>query len=155
MSVKTVFLALGMAGLILTAALSVSAIRFLSDAAEAQSTVSNIAGRNDRCKSGTKKRRKRYDCTIFTATLRFDHAGVERTATVPAGRSRGHDQPPSAANVRIGQRLPILYRQSAPDGEVYRTDRGKTLAVWGKSLLALFFSAVFVFIGIVGGRRKG
>jgi hypothetical protein len=154
MALRPIMLVLTAVCVLLAAALGVSAIRFMADAAEAQATVSDIAARNDRCSSGRKKHRRRYDCTIFTATLRFDHTGTGRTATVPAGKAREHDQPPSAANLRIGQTLPIVYRQSAPYGDVYRADRGKTLAIWGKTLLALLFGAVFFFIAIVSHRRR-
>jgi Protein of unknown function (DUF3592) len=153
MVLKPVMLILTAVCVLLAAALGISAIRFVADSAEAQATVSDISAHNDRCSKGRKKHRNRYDCTIFTASVRFDHAGSERTATVPAGKTREHNQPIAAANVRIGQTLPILYRQSAPYGDVYRADRGKTLAIWGKTLLALLFGAVFFFIAIMGSRR--
>jgi hypothetical protein len=155
MSIKPIFLLIGAASLVLAVALGVSSMRFLADSARAEATVTDVAARNDRCGRSGKKGRRRYDCTVFTATVRFAHAGTEHTARLGAGKTRGHDQSSSMANLRVGQTLPVQYRKSAPNNEIYRADRSTTLAVWGKSLLALIFGVVFVFIGIVSGRRRG
>jgi Protein of unknown function (DUF3592) len=155
MSVKPILLLIGAASLILAAAFGVSSLRFLADSAQTEATVTDVAARNQRCGRSGKNRRRRYDCTVFTASVRFAHDGTEYTASLGAGKTRGHDQSPNMANLRVGQTLPVQYRKSAPNNEIYRADRSTTLAVWGKSLLALIFGVVFVFIGIVSGRRRG
>jgi hypothetical protein len=150
MSNKPIFLLIGAVSLVLAAALGVSAMRFIMDSARAEATVTDVASRNDRCGRSTRSR-----CTLFTATVRFSHAGAEYTAWLGAGQAGGYDQSSTMANLRVGQTLPVQYRQSAPyNNEVYRANRNTMLAVWGKSWIALIFGVVFVFLGIVVDRRR-
>lgn len=129
-------------------------IRFLSSAVRVEGTVARIEARDDRCKrsrSGNQGGTKRYDCTRYSAFVRFDHAGRDHTVAVDAGKRKGHAQPATHADLQPGERLPMLFAPDRPQ-EAIRGDQ--RLRPWGGALLAFLFGAVLLVLSMVRGRPR-
>lgn len=109
---------------------------FLARAEGTTGEVSELSSRNSRCGG----RRSRYDCTIFSAKVVYQHIDHKRQLTVSAGRARGHGRSTVAAGYRIGSPVPIIY---SPSGyTAYRNSFGD---IWGKPLMGFFVGIVCLF----------
>jgi len=143
--------ALGGAVLALALVLGIRAALFVSKAVHADGTVEQVAGRNDRCKrsngSGKHHITRRYDCTRFSATVRFAYAGSDHRVVLDAGKRRGHDASPAQAEVHAGEHVPMTFGPGHP-GDAFRGGSG-SLRVWGPALLALLVGGVLVFVSFV------
>lgn len=135
--------------------LSAHALRFLANAERTEGVVERIEARDDRCsrsRSGNQHGRKRYDCTRYSATVRFAHDGRDYSVEVAAGKRKGHGQPLANADVRQGQRVPMIFRSDEPQKAFRGT--GASLRLWGGPLLAFVFAAVLAFISFARTRPR-
>jgi hypothetical protein len=125
------------------------AIWFLGEAREADATVLNIQSKRLSCEEKVDGRTRRYPCAAFTAIVRYaphDSPGAYREAKLDAGRAHGYDQSISAADVRIGQSIRILYRDRASD-EVYRADTTfGSGGLWRRIIPALLIGLLFLYL---------
>jgi Protein of unknown function (DUF3592) len=145
---------IGCAALALALVLGLRAAIFVSKATHADGTVEQVAGRNDRCtrSSGDKHHvRKRYDCTRFSATVRFAYGGSDHRVVLDAGKRKGHDASLAQADVHPGEHVPMTFDPGHPEA-AFRGGSG-SLHVWGPTLLALLFGGVLVFVSFVRGVR--
>ncbi|MGN6152158.1 MAG: hypothetical protein ACTHOH_09150 [Lysobacteraceae bacterium] len=151
MNVPMLLRALGAAALALALVLGLRAAIFVSKATHADGTVEQVAGRNDRCTrsngSGKHHTTKRYDCTRFTATVRFAYAGRDHRVVLEAGKRKGHDASPAQVGLHAGEHVPMTFDPDHPD-DAFRGGSG-SLRVWGPSLLALLVGGVLVFVSFV------
>lgn len=147
MSVAMVLRVLGLGGLVAGVALGANAARFAMHAAHAEGRVERVEARDARCTaSGTGKHHvsRRYDCTRFSAIVRFEHAGRTHVVPIDAGKRKGHGRPTTDADVRAGDRVPMTFAADRPQ-EAFRGGSA-SLRVWGPSLLALLVGAVLLFV---------
>jgi hypothetical protein len=154
MIVRMLLRLLGAGCLLLGLALSARAVLFLSKAERAEGVVERVEARDDRCsrsRSGNKPGRKRYDCTRYSATVRFVHENREYVVDIAVGKRKGHGQPLANADVRQGQRVPMTFRGDRPQEAFH--GGGASLRLWGGPLLAFVFSAVLLFVSFARQRR--
>ena len=116
-------------------------------ALETTGTVERIWGRDDRC--GTKRRR--YDCTKFTAAVRYEVQGAEYGIDVSAGTARGHGEPISQSDYRVGGGVMIAYNPRKP-GHAYRNTFWD---IWGAPVLTFFMQICAFFGGLKEKRESG
>lgn len=112
---------------------------------ETTGEVQQVMGRNDRCG----RKRRRHDCTKFTAAIRYEVRGSGYMINVGAGRVRGHDQPVSLANYVVGQHEFIAYDPNRP----VRAYRNTLWDIWGAPFMT-FFLQICAFIGSLQDKRK-
>ena len=112
---------------------------------ETTGIVESIAGRDDRCG----KRRRRYSCTKFTATLRYEVQQSSYLIDVSAGTARGHGQSISKSDYYVGQSESIAYDPSRPT----HAYRNKLWDIWGAPLLT-FILQVCAYLGSLKDRRE-
>ena len=143
--------ALGVAVLALALVPGIRAALFVSKAVHADGTVEQVAGRNDRCTrsngSGKHHVTKRYDCTRFSATVRFAYAGSDHRVVLDAGKRKGHDAPPAEAGLHMGEHVPMTFGPGHPEA-AYRGGNA-SMRVWGLPLLALLVGGVLVFMSFI------
>lgn len=132
--------------------LGAHAARFVAKSERTEGVVERIDARDDRCNRSGKQGKRKYDCTRYTAAIRFAHAGRDYTVEVGAGKHKGHGQPLANADLRPGQRVPMLVPRDAPQEALHGT--GASLRVWGGALLAFLFAAVLAFVSFVRNRSR-
>jgi Protein of unknown function (DUF3592) len=153
MIVRTLLRLLGTGCLVLGLGLCARAVHFLGKAERAEGVVERVEARDDRCsrsRSGSTPGRKRYDCTRYSATVRFVHDGREHVVDIAAGKRKGHGQPLANADVREGQRLPMTFRSDRPQEAFH--GGGASLRLWGGPLLAFVFAGVLWLVSKGKGR---
>jgi hypothetical protein len=151
MTLPLLLRAFGGAVLALALVLGMRAALFVSQAVHVDGTVEQVAGRNDRCTrsngSGKHHVTKRYDCTRFSATVRFAHAGRDHRVVLDAGKRRGHDASPAQARMHAGEHVPMTFGPGHPEA-AYRGGSA-SMRVWGLPLLALLVGGVLVFVSFI------
>lgn len=151
MTLPLLLRAIGGAALALALVLGLRAAIFVSKATHADGTVEQVAGRNDRCArsngSGKHHVTRRYDCTRFSATVRFAYGGSDHRVVLDAGKRKGHDASPAEARMHAGEHVPITFDAGHPE-DAFRGGSG-SMHVWGPALLALLVGGVLVFVSFV------
>lgn len=138
--------ALSMLALVAGALLGLRQADFLLGAEKATGKVSSISKRNDECG----RRRDRYDCTRFTAKVRFaSQSGQTGNISVAAGTARGHNAPVSKAQRREGDPVRVIF----DPGYLARAYENTTWDVWGAPLFALIVH-VAMLIGSMTEQRE-
>ena len=123
----------------------VDRIQFVSTSQQTSGVVEQLTGKSDRCG----RKRSRHDCTKFRATLRYEVQGTQYRIDVSAGSARGHDQPISYADYRVGQTEIVAFDPSQPT----RAYRNKLWDIWGVPI-ATFFFQIASFVAGISERRK-
>ncbi len=82
-------------------------------------SVTNISSMDDSCRS----RRSSYACTRYTAQIEYDLNGQRWKGTIGAGSARGHGQPTSYSDLKVGAPAIVMYNPKKP-GPIYRQERG-------------------------------
>lgn len=119
-------------------------IEFVRTARKTSAIVEQVTGRNDSCG----RKRARYACTKFQATLRYEVRGNQYRITAPAGSTRGLDQPASRASYRIGGAEVVAYDPRKPS----RGYRDMLWDIWGAPLVT-FFVQFGTFVASFSDRR--
>jgi hypothetical protein len=92
-----------------------------------------------------------YDCTKFTAKVRFEPKGKGSSYTsVSAGNVGGHGQSASMATRKVGARVPVLY----DDGDPSEACENTVMAVWGWPLGAFGISGLLAVSSLFEPRRR-
>ena len=120
-------------------------MEFVRTARETSGTVEQVTSENTSCG----RKRTRHACTKYRATLRYDVQGTQYRITVPAGRSRGHNQPISHAQYAVGGRDVVVYDPRRP-GRAYRD---RVWDIWGAPLIT-FFVQIGSFLAGFTERQK-
>jgi hypothetical protein len=120
-------------------------IEFVRTAQRINATVEDIWASNDRCG----RKRARYACTKYQARLRYEVQGGQYRLSVSAGQSRGHNQPISRAEYRIGGTDVVAYDPRKPS----RGYRDRTWDIWGAPVVT-FFIQIAAFVGSFSEQRK-
>lgn len=152
MRIATVLRVLGLGGLVAGVVLGADAARFAMGAAHAEGRVERVEARDTRCSSsgaGKHHVSRRYDCTRFTAMVRFDHAGRMQVVSIPAGKRKGHGRPMADAELQAGERVPMTFAADRPQ-DAFRGGNG-SMHLWGLPLLALLVGAVLLFASFARG----
>lgn len=140
----------GLAWLV-AAAFYVQETAFQLTATRATATVDLVEGTNGSCGS----RKHRYDCTRFDANLSF----VARSSsgdtqyyriTVDAGSDRGRDRSISLADLRVGDKVEVLYDADDPAAAIVNTSD----ELHQKSRGAALFGIVSLVAGVAPSRRR-
>lgn len=108
-------------------------------------SVHDIVGRNDLCG----RRRSKYSCTKFDATLSYAVNGSDYRIRVEAGSERGHNRPISAAKYRDGQAVSVAYDPRNPQ----RAYRDTVWDIWGAPILA-FLCQVAAFVSSFSEKKR-
>ncbi|MFZ5636387.1 MAG: DUF3592 domain-containing protein [Pseudomonadota bacterium] len=154
MSVRWLLRVLAGVALVVGLLLGTRTLRFLSNAVRVEGTVARVEARDDRCsrsRSGKHSGTQRYDCTRYSAFVRFVHAGRAYTTEVAAGKRKGHAQPATHADLQPNQRLPMLFAPDRPQEAIRGDER---LRPWGGALLAFLFGAVLLLVSMVRKRPR-
>jgi hypothetical protein len=147
--------AIGGAVLALALVLGIRAAIFVSKATHADGTVEQVTARNDRCSrssGGKHHTTTRYDCTRFSATVRFAYGGSDRRVILDAGKRKGHDASPAEASLHAGEQVPMTFDPGHPDA-AFRGGNA-SMHVWGLPLLALLFGGVMLFVSFVRTKAR-
>jgi len=120
---------------------------FMLRSQEAHGSVVEVQGKNDRC--GGSRRRRRYDCTKFTAGVSYEVRASQYRISVSAGKTRGHDQPLSAADYAVGDSVPVVYSPRSPQ----RAYRNSIWDVWGAPIMLFIFQVGSFFAAFTEKRR--
>jgi hypothetical protein len=118
---------------------------FVSTARQTSGVVEQVTRQNTSCG----RKRSRHACTKYEATLRYEVQGAQYRISVPAGSSRGHNQPISHASYAIGAREVVAYDPRRP----HRAYRNKLWDIWGAPLMT-FFVQIGAFIAGFNDREK-
>lgn len=121
-------------------------IWFLSRAEKTTARVQSIQGEDRKCG----RRKFRYDCSRFRATLFFETPAGTQVVTLPAGSVRGHGQPVTRADYQIGQGVPLVYDRYNPKKAIPDT----FWRIWGVTLFAGLGNAFLLLRGLFGYRRE-
>jgi hypothetical protein len=121
-------------------------IWFLSRAEKTNASVQSIQGEDRRCG----RRKHRYDCSRFRATMFFESVTGTQVVTLPAGSVRGHGQPVTRADYRIGRQVALLYDRHNPKKAIPDT----FLHIWGVTLFAGLGHGLILLRGLFGGRSE-
>jgi hypothetical protein len=119
---------------------------FYFTAVEAVGTVAEITASNGNCGSS----KHRYACTHFTAQIAFPAQGTTFRTSTAAGERRGHGQPVSGADYRVGQTLPVVYSPLSPENACHDS----VWDVWGMPILAFFTQLVMMFGSLFEGKKR-
>jgi hypothetical protein len=117
---------------------------FLVRAERTTGVVTEVHGVNTRC-----GRKRKHNCTRFTARVRFTAQIQEYTFSVSAGSARGHRQPLSRADYDVGESVPVVYNPGRPE-QAYRD---AFWDVWGTPVLAFFFQ-IAALLGSFQEKKK-
>lgn len=120
-------------------------IDFVRSSKKTPGTVQDVRAHNDRCGG----RKRRYDCTKFTATLRYNVDEGTYQIDVSAGSVRGHDRPISAADHRFHEQVQVAYDSRQPS----RAYRDTLWDIWGAPLITFFVQICMLFGGFTEKRR--
>ena len=123
----------------------VDRVQFVSSAQRVHGVVDHVTARNERCG----RKRSRHNCTKFRALLTYEVQSRQYQIEVSAGSSRGHNQPTSYADYRIGQLERVAFDPSQPS----RAYRDKLWDIWGAPI-ATFLFQVAAFVAGISERRK-
>lgn len=107
------------------------------------STVEKVTASNGRC--GRKRRR---NCTKFSALLKYNVGGEIYRFSVSAGTARGHDQPLSRARHHANQPVQVAYDPRNPR----HAYRDAVWDIWGAPILT-FILQLCAFFGSLTERR--
>lgn len=127
-------------GLFVCGAFSFSSFDFYFNSAEVEGQVTKILSDNDRCRGGTRRNRRNYDCTEYTAVVNYTTPQGKYAVNISAGSERGHNQSISQADYQIGQKVELLYDTRNPASAYPNT----ITALWGGPLFALFIPFFFI-----------
>ena len=126
-------------------------ISFLSRAEKVDGHVTSVSSYNDRCSSGSRRRRTYYDCTKFSAVISFvTNRGEGHSFTVSAGSSRGHNQPDTYASYRPGEAVPVLYDPKDPSNACRNTFMDK----WGTPFMLFVFQIITLIASMTEKKRR-
>lgn len=128
--------------------LGVTRVLFLAQAERTVGTVKDVYGENARCGRG--RRRRRSDCTKFYAWIHFQAVGTESRLRVKAGSTRGHDQPVTFAEYRVGDSVPVLFDPSNP----WKAIRDRFWDKWGATGAVLVIG-LFSYVGFLREEDTG
>lgn len=155
MNLPMLMRAIGGAVLALALVLGIRAAIFVSKATHADGTVEQVTARNDRCSrssGGKHHTTTRYDCTRFSATVRFAYAGSDHRVILDAGKHKGHDASPAEASLHADEHVPMTFDPGHPD-DAFRGGNA-SMHVWGLPLLALLFGGVMLFVSFVRTKAR-
>jgi hypothetical protein len=118
---------------------------FVRTAEHTIGVVERVIGENDRCG----RKRRRHNCTVFTAVLRYEVKARPYSIEVSAGKARGHNQPISRSLYSKGSRERVAYDPRQPT----RAYRDKLWDIWGAPLIT-FFIQIGTFVSSFTENRK-
>ena len=99
------------------------------------------------------RRRSRYSCTEFDATVEFSTKTAARyTLEVSAGTARGYNQPLSRASRRVSDGVPVVYDPNKPT----KAYEDSVWGVWGMPIILAMFQVASFFSSLCEpkGRRR-
>lgn len=139
--------AVSMVCLLIAIGFTVERTIFLLGAERTQGTVVAIDGRNATCG----KKKHRYSCTQFTATVHYTiPSGAVLAIDIGAGSSRGSDQPATNASRRTGDPVRVVYSPKNPS----KAYQDSFFGVWGAPVIAAVFQIATLFGSMAEGRRR-
>ncbi len=118
---------------------------FILTSQQTWGTVERITSKNDRCG----RKRTRYKCTKYHATLPYEVDGRQYRISVTAGTARGHNQLKDLADHRMGERARVMYDPRAPT----RAYRDAMWDIWGAPI-ATFLMQIAAFVASIRDRRR-
>lgn len=122
---------------------------FLQTAERTNGVVENITSSNGRC--GKKRRSSSYNCTHFTAQVRFStRSGEVHQLSIGAGSRRGHDQPMSNASYQVGKAVAVIYDPHHPETAYHDS----FFALWGIPIFVLVFQVATLAASFGEPRRR-
>ncbi len=135
----------GISGLLLvvTVVLFVWRAGFWLSSVETEGRVVAVEASDGRCGS-----KHKHDCTRFEAVIEYTASGAKHRTTATAGEARGHRQPVSAADHRVGERVPVLYSALDPGTAC----RDSVFDVWGAPIMALLMQVMTLVGSFFEGR---
>lgn len=97
------------------------------------------------------RRRSRYNCTKFDATVEFSTKAAARyTLEVSAGSARGYHQPLSSASLRVNEGVPVVYDPNKPT----RAYEDSLWGVWGTPIMLAVFQITSLFVSMTEQKGK-
>jgi hypothetical protein len=114
---------------------------FVVTADRTAGAVETVRAENGRCG----RRRSRYDCTRYEATIRYHVQSRDHRIQIGAGSMKGHDQPVANAYYAPDDIVPVAYSRRNPQWAY----RDEVFDIWRAPIMtfaiqvALFISAFF------------
>jgi hypothetical protein len=120
--------------------------QFVLTAQGTMGTIQGVTATNTRCG----RKASKHNCTKFNATLKYEVNGSPYWLEVTAGKARGHDQPKTLADYRIGDSVQVAYDPNNPN----RGYRNALWDIWGAPILTFFLQIAMFFGGMKEEQRK-
>jgi len=92
--------------------------------------VTSVTARNARCSH----RRTRYNCTVYSAVIRYMVKDAPYSLHVNAGKETGHNRPTTLAEHQVRQRVKVIF------------DPGRPATAFRDTLAEIYAAAIFFFL---------